>query len=88
MKPISGRLAGLGLRELLRVLTSVGTEGTLELETPVGSGRLVFRRGFVAGELDPEVAQACLIRSGSFAFKPGKVTVPGDAAGAPCPRRL
>jgi hypothetical protein len=80
MRPIQGRLADLGLRELLRLLTSVGTEGTLVLQTPVGGGRLLFKRGFVAGELPGDVARTCLIRSGTFSFTPGGVAVDKDAA--------
>jgi len=39
VKAILGRLSELGLKELAKLLTSAGTEGLLEIESPAGAAR-------------------------------------------------
>ena len=77
MKAIVGRLADLGLRELLKLLTSAGAEGHLDLEAPSGRSRLQIRKGHVIGEVTPTLVVATATRSGTFSFQPG-TTEGGD----------
>jgi hypothetical protein len=73
---ILGRLSDLGLRELFKLLTSAGAEGTLEVESPAGPARVSFREGHVAGDLAPALVLAFATGSGTFCFRPQPV---GDA---------
>ena len=77
MKAILGRLSDLGLRELFKLLTTAGAEGTLEVEAPVGPARISIRAGHVAGDLTPALVLAHATRSGTFCFRPQPV--PEDA---------
>lgn len=72
MNAIVGRLSDLGLDELLRLLSSAGAEGALDLDTPAGRGRLWVRRNEVAGLLEVPVALAAAGRAGTFGFRPGE----------------
>ncbi|HPW55345.1 MAG: DUF4388 domain-containing protein [Thermoanaerobaculaceae bacterium] len=74
MKAIVGRLSDLGLRELLRLLSSAGAEGAVDLDTPAGRGRLWVRREEVAGLLEVPVALSALGRAGTFYFRPEAAT--------------
>jgi len=73
VKAILGRLSELGLRELFRVLTSAGTDGVLEVESPAGPARLRFRDGMIAAEITPALVAAFAMRSGTYCFRPGPV---------------
>ena len=73
MKAILGRLSDLGLRELFRLLTSAGAEGSLEVETPAGPAEVDFRAGHVSGQLTPALVLAFATRSGTFCFRPRPV---------------
>lgn len=78
MKAILGRLSELGLRELFRLLTSAGADGVLEVESPAGPARLLFRDGRIAAEVTPALVAAYSMRSGTYCFRPGPVK---DAGG-------
>lgn len=71
MNAIVGRLSDLGLHELLRLLSSAGAEGAVDLDTPAGRGRVWVRRDEVAGLLEVPVALAAAGRVGTFCFRPG-----------------
>ena len=71
MKAILGRLSELGLRELAKLLTSAGTEGLLEIESPAGPARVHFRSGHIAGAITPALVTAFAARAGTFCFRPG-----------------
>ncbi|HPC83619.1 MAG TPA: hypothetical protein P5234_09625 [Thermoanaerobaculaceae bacterium] len=71
MNAIGGRLSDLGLHELLRLLSSAGAEGAVDLDTPAGKGRIWVRRDEVAGLLEVPVALAAQGRAGTFCFRPG-----------------
>jgi hypothetical protein len=73
VKAILGRLSELGLRELAKLLTSAGTEGALEIESPVGPARVHFRSGHIAGAITPALVTALATRSGTFCFRPGPI---------------
>lgn len=70
MRVILGRLADLGLRQLLGLLGSSGAEGWLELDTPAGQARLAVRGNEVSGEVAPAVMVACRAKAGAFKFQP------------------
>jgi hypothetical protein len=74
MNAILGRLTDLGLRELLKVLTSAHAEGTLDLDGPAGSARFLIRQGHAAGELSTAAVIAHATRSGTFRFRPATVS--------------
>ena len=72
VKAILGRLSELGLRELIKLLTSAGAEGVLEVEGPAGPPASAFRNGHVAGEPSPApLLTAFATRTGTFCFRPG-----------------
>jgi hypothetical protein len=74
VKAILGRLSELGLRELAKLLTSAGTEGLLEIESPAGPARIHFRSGHIAGTITPALVTAFASRVGTFCFRPGQTT--------------
>lgn len=74
MNAIAGRLSDLGLGELLRMLSSAGAEGAVELDTPAGKGRIWVWRELVGGALESAVAQSVCGRAGTFCFRPGSVS--------------
>jgi len=78
VKAILGRLSDLGLRELSRLLTSAGAEGTLEVETPAGPAQVDFRSGHISGQLTPALVLAFATRSGTFCFRPRTVSAAGE----------
>jgi Domain of unknown function (DUF4388) len=73
VKAILGRLSELGLRELAKLLTSAGTEGVLEIESPSGPARVHFRAGHMAAAITPALVAAFAGRTGTFCFRPGPV---------------
>jgi hypothetical protein len=74
VKAILGRLSELGLRELAKLLTSAGTEGLLEIESPAGPACIHFRSGHIAGAITPALVTAFATRAGTFCFRPGQTT--------------
>jgi len=73
VKTILGRLSELGLRELAKLLTSAGTEGVLEIESPSGPARISFRAGHITGTVTAALVSAFASRAGTFCFRPGPV---------------
>lgn len=71
MNAIVGRLSDLGLHELLRLLASAGAEGSVDVDTPAGRGRVWVRGDEVAGLFEVPVALAAAGRVGTFCFRPG-----------------
>ncbi len=73
MKEIVGRLSELGLKELAKLLSSVGVDGTLELETADGRFQVLFSSAGVAVPRGASELPSTRLRAGSFRFRPGRV---------------
>lgn len=86
MKAILGRLADITLPNLFKLLESAEAAGSLELDCGGRRGTLWVRGGEVAGNVEPEIARAAALRSGSFCFRPGPV--PSDVGGWESSRNL
>ncbi len=73
MKEIIGRLSELGLRELAKLLSSVGVDGALDLETSDGRFQVLFSGAGVAVPSGASTLPSTRLRAGSFRFRPGAV---------------